>query len=108
MTEIVTQAAAICGLILSIAAIGGLILNAIQKAKSPNAIQNERLAKLEKAVERHEELFKNDLRRFERMEDGNRIMQKCMLALLSHNIDGDDIEEMRKARQLLQEHLINH
>ena len=108
MTEIVTQAAAICGLILSLAAIGGLILNAVQKAKSPNIVQNERLTKLEQAVERHDELFKNDLRRFEKMEDGNRIMQKCMLALLSHSIDGDDIEEMKKARQALQEHLINH
>ena len=35
-------------------------------------------------------------------------MQKCMLALLSHGIDGNDIEQMQQARSDLNEYLINH
>lgn len=108
MTEIVTQAAAICGLILSIAAVIGLIASAVRKAKAPNALQNERIAELERAVKRHDELFMNDLARFERIQAGNRIMQKCMLSLLSHGIDGNDIDGMKAARSELQEFLINH
>lgn len=108
MNEFVTQAAAICGLILSIAAVIGLIVSAVKKVGEPNNLQNKRIDKLEKEVERHSELFANDLKRFEKMDDGNRIMQKCMLSLLSHGIDGNDVEGMKAARMELQEYLINH
>jgi len=108
MTEIVSQATSICSLILSIVAVAGLIVTAVKRAKAPNELQNERIAELEKKVTRHDELFLNDLRRFENMEAGNRIMQKCMLSLLSHGIDGNDIDGMRQARSELQEYLINH
>lgn len=108
MTEVVSQAASICSLILSIVAVAGLIVTAVKRAKAPNELQNERITELEKKVTRHDELFLNDLRRFENMEAGNRIMQKCMLSLLSHGIDGNDIDGMRQARSELQEYLINH
>ena len=108
MSEVVTQASAILGLVLSIVAVAGLIVTAVKKAKAPNMLQNERLAELEKQVKRHDELFLNDLRRFEKMEQGNRIMQKCMLSLLSHGIDGNDVESMKIAKNELQEYLINH
>ena len=86
----------------------GLIASAVRKAKAPNARQNERIAELERQVKRHDELFMNDLARFERIQAGNRIMQKCMLSLLSHGIDGNDIDGMKAARSELQEFLINH
>ena len=108
MNELATQAAAICGLILSVASVVTLIITIVRKAKAPEAKQNERLDALEKAVQKHDELFRNDFVRFERMESGNRIMQKCMLALLSHGIDGNDIELMRQARSDLNDYLINH
>ena len=108
MDAVVTQTAAICGLILSIASVVTLIITIVRKAKAPEAKQNERLDALEQTVQKHEELFRNDLSRFERMERGNRIMQKCMLALLSHGIDGNDIEQMQQARSDLNEYLINH
>ena len=108
MDAVVTQTAAICGLILSIASVVTLIITIVRKAKAPEAKQNERLDALEKAVQEHDDLLRNDLSRFERMERGNRIMQKCMLALLSHGIDGNDIEQMQQARSDLNEYLINH
>ena len=108
MNIFVSEAASICSLILSIAAVAGLIASAVRRAKAPNARQNERLDELEKQVKRHDELFLNDLRRFESMEAGNRIMQKCMLSLLSHGIDGNDIDSMKKSRAEMQEYLINH
>lgn len=108
MSEVVTQASAILGLVLSIVAVAGLIVTAVKKAKAPNNLQNKRLDELEERVKRHDELFLNDLRRFERMEAGNRIMQKCMLSLLSHGIDGNDVDGMKAAKGELQEYLINH
>ena len=108
MNIIVSEAASICSLILSVVAVAGLIVTAVKRAKAPNILQNERLDELENKVKRHDELFLNDLRRFESMEAGNRIMQKCMLSLLSHGIDGNDIDSMKKSRAEMQEYLINH
>ena len=108
MNIILSETASICSLILSVVAVAGLIVTAVKRAKAPNAIQNERLDALEERVKRHDELFLNDLRRFESMEAGNRIMQKCMLSLLSHGIDGNDIDGMKKSRAEMQEYLINH
>lgn len=99
---------AVSSLIMSIVALIGWIVSVIRKAKAPTALQNQRLDELEKTVKRHDELFLNDLRRFESMEAGNRIMLKCMLSLLSHGIDGNDIESMQKAREELNEYLISH
>ena len=108
MKEITTQISTILSLILSSAAVFALIVQAIRKAREPGNTQNARIEKLEKKVERHDELFLNDLKRFENMEAGNRIMQKCMLSLLSHGIDGNDTDGMKAARTELQEYLINH
>lgn len=105
--------AAVCGCITAVGAVVLLIVAVVKKAKAPNDKQNERLAghdnrlsALEKIVNRHDELFENDLRRFNRIEAGNRIVQRSILALLSHSIDGNDVESLRKAKQELQNYLI--
>lgn len=108
MNIFVSEATSICSLILAIISVAVWISTAVRKAKEPNMRQDERIDELEKQVKRHDELFLNDLRRFESMEAGNRIMQKCMLSLLSHGIDGNDIEGMKKSREELQSYLINH
>ena len=108
MNDYVTQAAAICGLILSLASIITLIVSVVKKAKAPSTLMNERIETLERIVQDHTELLQNDFARFEQMKSGNRIMQRCMLALLSHGIDGNDIDQMKQARNDLNEYLINH
>ena len=108
MDAVATQVLLVCSLITNIAAVTTIIVAIVKRAKRPNDLQNERITALEKIVQRHDDLLERDLHRFEAMESGNRIMQKCMLALLSHNIDGNDIDQMKTARQDLQEYLINH
>ena len=111
--EMVGAIAAVCGCITAVGAVVLLIVTIIKKAKAPNDKQNERLAghdnrldALERVVSRHDELFENDLRRFLKIESGNRIVQRSILALLSHSIDGNDKESLRKAKQELQNYLI--
>lgn len=108
MNAITTQAAAICGLILSIASVVTLVITIIRKAKAPETKQNERLDTLEKAVKEHDKMLRDDFDHFARIESGNKIMQKCMLALLRHGIDGNDIKSMEDARDKLNDYLINH
>ena len=108
MDVVTTQILLLCSLITNIAAVATIIIGIVKRAKRPNDIQNSRLDSLEEKVKEHNMYLKNDMERFKMMDAGSRIMQKCMLALLSHNIDGNDVASMKTARDSLQEYLINH
>lgn len=97
---------ALCGAIVAVAAAIGVIVSAVKKAKTPNQKQNERLDNLEHRVDRHDELLGNDKKRLDKIDEGNRVTQRALLALLKHGIDGNDIESMRKAESDLETYLI--
>jgi len=67
---------------------------------------SERLDSVESLVHRHSELLANDKARFETIENGTHVTQEALLALLSHAIDGDNKEQLVKARNDLHEYLI--
>lgn len=50
--------------------------------------------------------FKQDLKRIEAIEEGNRVTQQALLALLNHAIDGNDIARVKKASEDLTEYLV--
>lgn len=97
---------AICGGIVAVSSAVGVIVAAVKKVKSPNDMQNSRLDALEKKVEEHDEIFSKDKRRFEAIEEGNRVVQRALLALLAHGIDGNDIDAMKSAKDELTNYLI--
>lgn len=106
--------AVVWAVILSGASAIVLILNAVEKvakvtkaAKAPNAEQNKRLDDLEHEVEDINRKLSNDWARMALMDEGNRASQRALLALLDHGIDGNNIEQMEKAKEELQNHLIN-
>jgi len=68
---------------------------------------DKRLVTVEQLVIRHNELFGKDKARFETLEEGNRITQEALLALLSHAIDGNDKEACHKAKDDLNKYLIH-
>lgn len=55
------------------------------------------------AYDRH---FDDDLKRIKTIEEGNKITQQALLALLNHAIDGNDIAEVKKASNDLTDYLI--
>lgn len=97
---------AVCGAITAVSAAVAVILSIIKSITSPDKERDKRLDELEIKVKKHDELLSNDSQRFKEIEEGNRIMQKSMLALLQHGIDGNEIEAMRKAKQDLESYLI--
>lgn len=82
------------------------IVSKINKYKKPNQIQDERLNKIENRIESFEKMFANDNNRIEEIERGNRVTQRALLALLSHGIDGNEIDAMSKAKSELENYLI--
>lgn len=83
------------------------IAKAWRTAKSPNARQDERIAALEdwrKGVDRK---LAADNKHLIDLDNGNRVTQLALLALLDHGIDGNNIDQMQHAKEELQNHLIN-
>ena len=107
MPEWVVNASVVLALLLSAFNLWDK-LDAKKKAlKAPTAALEARIEKLEKKQEQHDEYFSRDLRRIEVLEEGNRVTQKALLALMSHALDGNDVERLRKAKDDLNEYLIN-
>ena len=103
---VVTQVASICSLILSIAAVVGIIATAVKRAKAPNALQDERIERCEEDIKGILRRLEKDKSRFDEIEESNKIIMQAILALLSHGIDGNDVEAMKQARDSLQSYLI--
>ena len=107
----------ITGVIVTIAAAVTVIIKIVKAAKRPNEIQNEEIKAIHKRQDRFEErldnmerdygeFFRKDKERLDDIEKGNRVIQRAILALLSHGIDGNDIDAMRTAKKELEEYLI--
>ena len=97
----------ICGSITAISAAIAVIAKAVQKAKAPEKTQNERIEKLEKWKEKVDTMFDNDNKRLKALEEGNRITQEALLALLGHAKDGNNTEQIVQAENDLKQYLIN-
>ena len=111
--EIITIILAISAGVVTISNAIGAIASWINKARQPEAKQNERILILEKRVDVHdtvltkyERFLANDDERLKQIEESNRITQRGMLALLKHSINGEDVESLRKAEKDLEEYLI--
>lgn len=106
LAQLIGVILAICAGISSVCVAAGWVYKGIKKVREPNVKQDERLFALEKRVSQHEEFFGNDNRRIESLEEGNRVTQQALLALLGHGIDGNNTEQMQSAKDSLQKYLI--
>ena len=105
---------ACCSALITISAAVAVVINAIKKLKEPENIQNKKLEDISKKIDAiearlkiHEEYFNNDNRRISAIEEGNRVTQKALLALMSHAINGNDVDQLKAAEKSLKEYLIN-
>jgi hypothetical protein len=49
----------------------------------------------------------NDNNHLNAIDKGERVTQRALLALLEHGIDGNNLKQMKEAKNELQNHLIN-
>lgn len=99
--------------IFAIAAAIVLIANAIEKivkvtkaAKAPNDRQDERIAAVEGRLDKVERMLINDDNRLRDIKKGDRATQRALIALLDHGIDGNNIKQMKDAKDELNNYLI--
>lgn len=98
---------AVAGFVNTVGAAVEKVVKVVKAAKAPNAEQDARLTELEKWKEDVDRQLKNGDLHFRSLDDGSRVTQLALLALLDHGIDGNNITQMQHAKEELQNHLIN-
>lgn len=104
--EVYTFIMFVCGAIVSLSAAITVVVKVIQKAKEPEQSQNERITILEGEVTELKKFLDNDNKRLKTLEEGNRVTQQAILALLSHALNGNDIDGLKRAKTKLENYLI--
>ena len=103
-----------CSALITISAAITIVVNAIKKFREPENVQNKQIEELKELyrsmdarLKVHEEYFSNDKKKISAIEEGNRVTQKALLALMSHAINGNDVDKLKEAENSLREYLIN-
>ena len=114
MTEWWQVTLAIIGGALVIINFYNAIVQLIKASKTPTNNLEERVSLIERKLEfeikatfaEYDARFGRDKTKIEMIEQGNRVTQKALLALLKHSIDGNNIDALKKAEGDLSEFLI--
>lgn len=108
------QLIALASAIVVISTACGVIVNIINKAREPEKKQDDRIKALEDRadkidgiIEKFREYFDNDDKRLKAIDEGNKITQQGLLALLKHALNGNDTQALKIAEKNLEEYLIN-
>ena len=95
----------------AVSTIGGAIekiAKAVRVAKAPEQQQNAEIDELKKRLDKVEEWLANDKKQIADAKECNHVLTKGMLALLEHGINGNNIDQMRDAKNGVEAYLINH
>ena len=82
-----------------------MIIMWVNKAKTPEKNQNSRITVIENEIEDIYDKIGKDDNRLRELEKGNVVTQEAILALLSHAIDGNNTDGLKKAKDDLQIYL---
>ena len=97
----------VIGVILTVLNIIERVILFKDKAKQPHLQHEQRIVALESEVKHIEDKLNDDGERIAELEMGTRVLMKSIGALLSHGIDGNNTDEMKLAREELNDYLIS-
>lgn len=96
-----------CTAVMTVGGAGAIIIGIIRWWRKPD---DERDTKLK----RHDELLDNDNKRLKTLEEhqteieeSQKLMMRAMVALMRHAIDGNNIEQLTKESEKLNEYIFN-
>ena len=95
----------------AVSTIGGAvekIIKAVRAVKAPEQAQNSKIEDIESRLDKIEAKLENDKKRIDDAKECNHVLTKGMLALLEHGINGNNIDQMRDAKNGVEAYLINH
>lgn len=92
-------------LCVSIGTLITLIVTLVKVLRKPEVTQNERLANLDQRVSNIEARLERGSQHFQEIDEANEVTQKALLAILGHDISGNNENELREAQSELNEFL---
>lgn len=84
------------------------IVAAVKVAKAPEQKQNDEIHSIKSRLDKVEAKLENDKKQIADAKECNHVLTKGMLALLEHGINGNNIDQMRDAKNGVEAYLINH
>ncbi len=92
--------------ILLLVGVYNTIMNAIKTAREEKRLREQPVNTLENTVEDHTEKLKNDHERITSLEESNRIIMRALMAVMSHEVNGNSTEKLQNSMNEIQEFLI--
>ena len=112
-TQVYTFIVSVLAFIASVGAAATVIGKAVAKAKQPETDQNnriknleERMSSVESTINTHVGYFRRDDERMTALEEANKVLMRALLAILAHEIDGNNTAELKTAHRELQDYLL--
>ncbi len=84
------------------------IVKAVKAAKAPEQRQNDEIEGIKERLDKIEREILLDEKQLKDARECNHVITKGVLALLDHGINGNNIDQMKEARQDVEKYLINH
>lgn len=107
MPDFVNATITILQLLISFGTVCTLLYTFVRFSQKPSRTQDERIASLETRVEHLEECGLSSASHIAAIDEGNKVMQQAMLAMLDHAIGNEDVDSIKKARSNLFNYLTN-
>lgn len=95
---LLTVILAVCGGIITVIGAVEKIVNAGKVIHAPNAEQDRRIKALEERCDRYEQYLNSDKQRLNDLEQSLSILMQGNFALLSHAINGNDVDKLRRTQ----------
>lgn len=110
--EIITLAIggilALAGAVSTIGSAVEKIVKVVKAAKAPEQQQNAEIDDIKTRLDKLERNLLTDEKQIKDAKECNHVLTKGMLALLEHGINGNNIDQMRDAKNGVEAYLINH
>ena len=99
---------ALSGAVSTVGGAAEKIVKAWRAAKAPERHQDAEIEEIKNRLDKVEAKLETDKQQIADAKECNHVLTKGMLALLEHGINGNNIEQMRDAKNGVEAYLINH
>ena len=100
------QLAGLAALVLVLVGAYNTIMSAVKNYRDEKKRKDAPVSTLETKVNEHEEKLKRDHERLTDLEDSNRIILRALMAMLSHEINGNSDDKLKDSFDEIQKYLI--
>ena len=102
-----SQLLALCGIVLALVAAYNTIMSAVKNWREEKKRKSAPMTDLNTTVREHGEKLQRNDERLTDLEESNRIILRALMAMLSHEINGNSDEKLKASFDEIQKYLIN-